>query len=119
MVRVKRGPTVKKRHQKILKQASGYVGRASNVYKIAIERVMKAMQYQYRDRKRKKRLYSALWIKRINSSCRILGSNYSLTKKSLAEKNILLNNKILSQLAIYEPLSFESILKYAYTKTSQ
>lgn len=111
MVRVKRGPSVKKRHQKVVQQASGYVGRASNVYKIALERVMKSMQYQYRDRKRRKREFNALWIKRINSSCRILGTNYSMFSRHLKNNNILLNNKILSQLAVYEPLSFESVLR--------
>ena len=77
MPRVKRGVTAKARHKKILVKSKGYRGRRSNVYRIAKEAVMKAGQYQYRDRRAKKREFRALWIARINAAARELGLTYS------------------------------------------
>ena len=77
MPRVKRGVTARARHKKILDQAKGYRGRRGNVFRIAKEAVMKAGQYQYRDRRNKKREFRALWIARINAGVRELGMTYS------------------------------------------
>ena len=77
MPRVKRGVTARARHKKVLAQAKGYRGRRSSVYRIAKEAVMKAGQYQYRDRRQKKREFRALWIARINAAARELGLSYS------------------------------------------
>lgn len=110
MTRIKRGTTVRKRHKKVLSQASGYFGRGSTSFKVAVQRLDKAMQYQYRDRKRKKRELLNLWIQRINNSSRLFGLSYSKLIELCKTNNILLNKKILSNLSLYEPLTFGSLL---------
>ncbi|TMG87584.1 MAG: 50S ribosomal protein L20 [Betaproteobacteria bacterium] len=87
MPRVKRGVTAKARHKKILTQSKGYRGRRGNVYRIAKEAVMKAGQYQYRDRRTKKREFRALWIARINAAVRELGMSYSTFMAGLKRAN--------------------------------
>src|SRR5256885_16209184 len=86
MPRVKRGVTAKARHKKILTQSKGYRGRRGNVYRIAKEAVMKAGQYQYRDRRTKKREFRALWIARINAAVRELGMSYSVFMNGLKRR---------------------------------
>ena len=88
MPRVKRGVTAKARHKKILNQSKGYRGRRGNVYRIAKEAVMKAGQYQYRDRRNKKREFRALWIARINAAVRELGMSYSVFMNGLKKASI-------------------------------
>ena len=83
MPRVKRGVTARARHKKILAQSKGYRGRRGNVYRIAKEAVMKAGQYQYRDRRQKKREFRVLWIARINAAVRELGMSYSVSQESI------------------------------------
>lgn len=111
MVRVKRGTTTKQRHKKVLARAKGYYGRASKDFRVAIERVEKGLQYQYRDRRRTKSNFSSLWIQRINSMCRFLGLSYSQFMNQLKENQIFLNRKMLSALSVEEPLTFLSLQK--------
>ena len=101
------------RRKKILKQAKGFFGRRKNVWTIAKNAVEKAMQYSYRDRRVKKRNFRALWISRINAGARELGFSYSVLINSLAKKEIALDRKILSEIAITDHSTFEKIVKTA------
>ena len=101
----------KKAHKKIIKQAKGFRGRANRVYSIAYHRVMKAKQYAYRDRKVKKRDMRSLWIMRINAATRAYGMPYSTFIYHLHHSDISLNRKVLSELAITEPLSFRALVE--------
>jgi large subunit ribosomal protein L20 len=113
MSRVKRGVTKRARHKKILKMAKGYRGRAKNCYRIAIEKVEKALQYAYRDRRNKKRDIRALWIQRINAAVREHGLIYSKFINGLKNAQIDLDRKVLSDLAIREPETFIKIVEKA------
>ncbi len=115
MSRVKRGVTKKARHKKILKLAKGYRGRAKNCYRIAIEKVEKALQYAYRDRRVKKRDFRALWIQRINAAVREHGLIYSKFINGLKLANIELDRKVLSDLATRDPEVFAKIVEKAKT----
>src|SRR6202795_3467998 len=107
MARVKRGVTGKARHKKILNQSKGYRGRRGNVYRIAKEAVMKAGQYQYRDRRNKKREFRALWIARINAAVRELGMSYSVFMNGLKKASIHIDRKVLADLAVHARAAFE------------
>ena len=111
MSRVKRGVTKKARHKKILKMAKGYRGRAKNCFRIAIQRVEKALRYAYRDRRTKKRDFRALWIQRINAAVRQHGLVYSKFISGLKAANIDLDRKVLSDLAAREPETFAKIIE--------
>lgn len=111
MSRVKRGVTKKARHKKILKLAKGYRGRAKNCFRIAIQKVEKALRYAYRDRRVKKRDFRALWIQRINAAVREHGLVYSRFISGLKAANIDLDRKVLSDLAIREPETFNQIVE--------
>ena len=113
MSRVKRGVTKRARHKKILKMAKGYRGRAKNCFRIAIEKVEKALQYSYRDRKVRKRDFRALWIQRINAAVREQGMIYSTFINGLKLAKIDLDRKVLSDLAIKEPAVFQEIVAKA------
>lgn len=113
MARVKRGVTAKARHKKILKLAKGYRGRAKNCFRVAIEKVEKGLQYAYRDRRNKKRDFRNLWIQRINAGARAHGMIYSKFIRGIKLAGINLNRKMLSELAIHEPTTFESIINKA------
>ncbi len=113
MSRVKRGVAKKARHKKILKMAKGYRGRAKNCFRIAIEKVEKAMKYAYRDRKVRKRDFRALWIQRINAAVREQGMIYSTFINGLKLAKIDLDRKVLSDLAIKEPEAFSEIVMKA------
>jgi large subunit ribosomal protein L20 len=115
MARVKRGVTTHARHKKILKLAAGYRGRSSTNYRIAIERVEKALQYAYRDRRVRKRDFRGLWIQRINAAVREHGLTYSQFINGLKKSGIELDRKVLSDLAITEPASFKAIVEQART----
>ena len=93
MSRVKRGVTKRARHKKILKLAKGYRGRAKNCYRIAIQKVEKALQYAYRDRRNKKRDFRRLWIQRINAGVRNYGLIYSEFVNGLKLSNIDIDRK--------------------------
>jgi large subunit ribosomal protein L20 len=110
MARVKRGVTSHARHKKTLKAAKGYYGRRKNTIRIAKQAVEKANQYAYRDRKRKKRTFRALWIQRINAAVRPFGLTYSRFIDGLAKSGIQVDRKVLSDLAISEPAAFEAIV---------
>jgi large subunit ribosomal protein L20 len=111
MSRVKRGVTKKARHKKILKLAKGYRGRAKNCYRIAIEKVEKALRYAYRDRRARKRDFRSLWIQRINAAVREYGLIYSQFINGLKLANVDLDRKILSDLAVREPEAFKQIVE--------
>lgn len=111
MARVKRGVTARKRHKKILKLAKGYRGRAKNCFRVAVEKVEKALRYAYRDRRNKKRDFRALWIQRINAAVRIHGIVYSDFMHGIKLIGSTLNRKMLSEIAINEPKAFEKIVE--------
>ena len=113
MARVKRGVTSHARHKKVLKAAKGYYGRRKNTIRIAKQAVKKANQYAYRDRKRRKRTFRALWIQRLNAAVRPFGLNYSRFIDGLSKAGIVVDRKVLSDLAIREPAAFEAIVGQA------
>ena len=113
MARVKRGVTTHARHKKVLKKAKGYKGRNKNVFRAAVERVEKAGQYAYRDRRVKKRTFRGLWIQRINAGAREYGLTYSQFMNGLKRAGIELDRKVLSDLAITEPTSFKGLVDQA------
>ncbi len=113
MPRVKRGVTAKARHKKILAKAKGYRGRRGNVYRIAKEAVMKAGQYQYRDRRNRKREFRALWIARINAAVRELGMSYSVFMNGLKKASIDIDRKVLAELAVHDKTAFNKIAEQA------
>ncbi|KAK7286674.1 hypothetical protein RJT34_21841 [Clitoria ternatea] len=95
---------------KIFKLAKGFRGRAKNCIRIARERVEKALQYSYRDRRNKKRDMRSLWIQRINAGTRLHGVNYGNFMHGLMKENIQLNRKVLSEISMHEPYSFKSLV---------
>ena len=113
MARVKRGVTAHARHKKVLDLAKGYRGRGSKVYRIAIEKVEKALRYAYRDRRNKKRDFRGLWIQRINAGVREHGMTYSQFMHGLKLAGVELDRKVLSDLAIREPEAFAAIVTQA------
>ena len=109
MTRVNTSVTTRKRHNKIIKMAKGYQGRNKNCFRVAIEKVEKALQYAYRDRRTKKRNFRSLWIQRINAAVRLHGMTYSQFMNGMRLANINLNRKILADIAIRNPENFSSI----------
>jgi len=113
MARIKRGPVVRRRHKKLLEATKGFrVLRRTNV-KRAKEALMKALSYSYRDRRNKKREFRALWINRINAALSSMGIKYSKFIQALTAKNIIIDRKILAQLATQHPEIFERVVKEA------
>jgi large subunit ribosomal protein L20 len=106
MARVKRGVTAGNRHKKVLKLSKGFRGRAHSCYTVAVERLEKSWQYAYRDRRNRKRDFRSLWIQRINAAVRQYGMVYSTFMKALSDSGILLNRKVLADMAVCEPESF-------------
>ena len=113
MARVKRGVTTRAKHKRILEQAKGYYGRRKNTIRIAKQAVEKAGQYAFRDRKRKKRTFRALWIQRLNAAVRPFGMTYSVFINGLSKSGITVDRKVLSDLAINEPAAFQAIAEKA------
>ena len=113
MPRVKRGVTARARHKKVIAQAKGYRGRRNNVFKIAKQAVMKAGQYQYRDRRTKKRDFRALWIARINAAARELGLTYSVFMNGLKKAGVEVDRKVLADLAVHDKAAFSKIAEQA------
>ena len=113
MARVKRGVTSHARHKKVFKAAKGFYGRRKNTIRVAKQAVEKANQYAYRDRKRRKRTFRALWIQRLNAAVRPFGLNYSRFIDGLAKAGLLVDPKVLSDLAIHEPAAFAAIVEKA------
>jgi large subunit ribosomal protein L20 len=110
MARVKRGVTTHARHKKVLELAKGYRGRGGTAYRIAIEKVEKALRYAYRDRRNKKRDFRGLWIQRINAAVREHGLTYSQFMHGVKLAGLELDRKVLSDLAIREPEAFAAIV---------
>src|SRR5437763_15635085 len=110
MARVKRGCTMHARHKKVVELAKGYRGRNSSVYRIALEKVEKALRYAYRDRRNKKRDFRGLWIQRINAAAREHGLTYSQFMHGVKLAGLELDRKVLSDLAIREPEAFAAVI---------
>ncbi|RUM30447.1 MAG: 50S ribosomal protein L20 [Aquifex sp.] len=108
-MRVK-GPSSRRKKKKILKLAKGYRGQRSRSYRRAKEAVMRALYYQYRDRKLRKREFRRLWIARINAAVRAYGLNYSTFINGLKKAGIELDRKILADLAVRDPQAFEQVV---------
>jgi large subunit ribosomal protein L20 len=118
MPRVKRGVTARARHKKILKQAKGYYGARSRVYRVAKQAVIKAGQYAYRDRRQKKRQFRALWIVRINAAARQCGMSYSRLINGLSNANVAIDRKVLADIAVRDMDAFAEIAKIAKANVS-
>jgi large subunit ribosomal protein L20 len=113
MARVKRGVTSHAKHKKVFKAAKGFYGRRKNTIRIAKQAVEKANQYAYRDRKRRKRTFRALWIQRLNAAVREFGLTYSRFINGLDKAGVTVDRKVLSDLAIREPATFQAIVEKA------
>jgi len=118
MPRVKRGVTAHARHKKVLKEARGYTGARSKVYRVAKQAVIKAGQYAYRDRRQKKRLFRALWIARINAGARENGLSYSRMMNGLKKAGVELDRKLLADLAIFDKPAFSALAEQAKASLS-
>jgi large subunit ribosomal protein L20 len=113
MPRVKRGVTAHRRHKKILKQAKGYYGARSRIFRVAKQAVIKAGQYAYRDRRQRKRQFRALWITRINAQSRVNGLSYSRLIAGLKKAEIGLDRRVLADLAVHDKAAFAKIVDQA------
>ena len=113
MARVKSGVTAKARHKKILGKAKGYYGARSKLFKTAKQAVIKAGQYAYRDRRQRKPQFRALWIARINAASRLHGLSYSRLINGLSKAEIIVDRKVLADIAVHDPAAFESIANQA------
>jgi len=113
MPRVKRSAKARMRNKRVLKEAKGFRGRRSRVYRVAKQAVMKAGQYSYRDRRTRKRVFRSLWIARINAACREQGINYSQFIAGLNKANIQLDRKVLADMAVNDKAAFSAVIKQA------
>ncbi len=113
MPRVKRGVQAHAKHKKILKQARGYYGARSTVYRVAKQAVIKAGQYAYRDRRQKKRQFRALWIQRINAAARMCDMSYSRFMDGLNKAGIEVDRKMLADLAVHDMPAFAKLAEQA------
>jgi large subunit ribosomal protein L20 len=113
MPRAKGGAKTRHRRKKILKKAKGYVGGRSRLYRTAAETVLRAGAFAYRDRKAKKRLSRRLWIARINAACREVGLTYSVFMAALKKTGILLDRKVLAEMAVRDPAGFAKLAETA------
>ena len=113
MPRVKRGVVAHRRHKKVLKQAKGYYGARSRIFRVAKQAVTKAGQYAYRDRRQRKRQFRALWITRINAQSRANGLSYSRLINGLKKAEIALDRRVLADLAVHDKPAFAAIVEQA------
>lgn len=111
MARVTKSVTAKARHKKVLKSTKGHYGARSRLYKTAKQSNIKALQYAFRDRKNKKRSFRSLWISRISSAAKNNGTNYSRFMNGLAKNNIIINRKMLSEIAVNDEATFKEVIK--------
>lgn len=118
MPRVKRGVTARARHKKIIAKAKGYYGRRKNVFRVAVEAVVKAGQYAYRDRKQRKRQFRQLWIARINAGARECGLSYSRFINGLKKADIAIDRKVLADLAVFDKVAFAALAEQAKANLS-
>ncbi|MGQ9525803.1 MAG: 50S ribosomal protein L20 [Armatimonadota bacterium] len=113
MSRIKRGVATRKRHRNILQEAKGYRGAHSKLFKQAKEAVQHAKQYAYRDRRTRKRDFRRLWITRINAACRLNGITYSRFIAGLHNAGIIIDRKVLADLAVHDPNAFRELVQTA------
>ena len=113
MPRVKRGVVARRRHKKVLKQAKGYYGARSRIFRVAKQAVTRAGQYAYRDRRQRKRQFRALWITRINAQSRANGLSYSRLINGLKKAEIALDRRVLADLAVHDKPAFTAIVEQA------
>jgi len=113
MPRVKRGVTARAAHKKVIARAKGFRGRRNNVFRIANEAVMRAGQYAYRDRRRKKRDFRSLWITRINAAVREHGLSYSAFMNGLKKAAIAVDRKVLADIAVLDKPAFGKFVEKA------
>tara|TARA_B100001057_G_scaffold126366_1_gene125157 strand:- start:29042 stop:29389 length:348 start_codon:yes stop_codon:yes gene_type:complete len=113
MPRVTKSVTAKTKHKKVLNATKGHYGARSRLYKTAKQSNIKSLQYAFRDRKNKKRSFRSLWVARINAGSRELGVPYSKLINSMSKKNIKLDRKILSDIAISDNSTFKKVVETA------
>ncbi len=113
MSRAKGGVVARRSHKKFMARAKGYFSRRKNIFRVAVQAVEKAEQYQYRDRRAKKRNFRALWIQRINAGTREHGVTYGRFINGLNRAGITVDRKVLSDLAIHDPVAFKAIVEKA------
>ena len=113
MARVKRGVTSRAKHKKVLKAVKGQWGRRKNTIRVARQAMEKAMQYAYRDRKKRKSDFRGLWIQRINACVRLHGLTYSQFISGLKKSSIEIDRKILADLAVNQPEAFKALVDKA------
>ncbi len=112
-MRVKRGVTTHAKHKKLRQQTKGYsLVRRSSV-RMARQAVIKALSYQYRDRRNKKRDFRSIWITRISAAAQAAGTSYSVFMGALKKANVTLDRKILAELAVNQPKAFEAVVATA------
>ncbi len=116
MARVKTGFTRRKRHKKVLKITKGQYGSRSKLYRRASEARLKSLWYAYRDRRNRKRDLRRLWIARINAAARLNGTTYSRLIYALRQADIILNRKMLADMAVRDPEAFAAVVKQAGAK---
>jgi large subunit ribosomal protein L20 len=115
MPRVKRGMMTRKRHRRIITKAKGYWGSRHSLFRQAHEAVMHAGQYAYRDRRVRKREFRKLWIARINAACRLQDVTYSRFINGLAKAGVLVDRKVMADLAVHDPAGFNALVQQAKT----
>ena len=116
MARIKKGVAANARHKKVLKQAKGYYGAKSKLYRSANEAVMRALRSSYRGRKEKKREFRKLWITRINAGTRMYGMSYSQFMHGLKRADVNIDRKILADLAMNDTPAFEKLVELSKSK---
>ena len=116
MSRVKRSVVSRRRHKRLLKQTKGFWGQRGNIFRRAKETLMRAMRFAYIGRRLKKRDFRALFIVRISAACKNEGISYSKFIHGLKVANVVINRKMLSQLAIFEPAAFTKLVALATIK---
>ncbi len=112
MPRAKNRVASRKRRKRILNLAKGFWGRRSKVYTVAKNAVEKSLQYQYRDRRQRKRQFRRLWIARINAAARLNGTTYSRLVGALRKSEVRLNRKVLADLAVHDPAAFTKVVEH-------
>ena len=113
MPRVTKSVTAKAKHKKVLNATKGHYGARSRLYKTAKQSNIKSMQYAFRDRKNRKRSFRSLWISRINAGAREIGVSYSVLMKKMDDKDIIINRKVLADIAVNNSDDFVKVVKHA------
>lgn len=115
-MRVKKSVTARNRHKKVLAQAKGMQHNRTRSFRLAKQAVTKSLQYQYRDRRTKKRDLRSLWITRINAAARLNGTTYGVLIAGLKSHHVELDRKVLAELAVSEPQAFKAVVETATAK---